>query len=178
MCESSVDSAFRNFFRAGVLKKRSRTVIEVPAGRPASSTRAIFPPLISMTVPAGSSAARVSSRKRDTEAIDGRASPRNPSVATLKKIFGILNLGSCMPLKGQHGVVSHHSAAVIDDLYELLPARLDTDFDPRGAGIKRVLQHFFHDRCGPFYHLASGDLVGNGFGKYVDAAHVVSVISG
>src|SRR5580704_17734793 len=85
MCESSVDSAFRNFFRAGVLKKRSRTVIEVPSGRPASSTRAILPPLISMMVPAGASAARVSRQRRDTEAIEGRASPRKPSVATLSR---------------------------------------------------------------------------------------------
>src|SRR5215471_13837050 len=90
MCESSVDSAFRNFFRAGVLKKRSRTVIEVPGGSPASSTRAIFPPLISITVPAGSSAARVSSRKRDTEAIDGNASPRNPRVVTLSRSSAFL----------------------------------------------------------------------------------------
>ena len=90
MCESSVDSAFRNLFRAGVLKKRSRTVMEVPAGSPASSTRAILPPLISITVPATSSsgpffAAQVSSRSRDTEAIDGSASPRKPNVATLSK---------------------------------------------------------------------------------------------
>ncbi len=85
MCDNSVDSDFRNFFRAGVLKKRSRTVIEVPEGSPASSTRAIFPPLISTTVPAASSAARVSSRSRDTDAIDGSASPRNPSVATLSR---------------------------------------------------------------------------------------------
>ena len=109
MCESSVDSAFRNFFRAGVLKKRSRTVIDVPSGNPASSTRAILPPLISIIVPDLSipeesgapflpsfgrsgdfsipeeDPAQVSSRSRDTDAIEGSASPRNPRVATLSK---------------------------------------------------------------------------------------------
>ena len=90
MCDNSVDSAFRNFLRAGVLKKRSRTVIEVPNGSPASSTRAIFPPLISTTVPAVSCSARVSSRSRDTDAIAGSASPRNPSVATLSRSSAFL----------------------------------------------------------------------------------------
>ena len=90
MCESSVDSAFRNFLRAGVLKKSSRTVIDVPKGNPASSTLKIFPPLISTTVPAASSAARVSRRSRETEAMEGSASPRNPSVATLSKSSAFL----------------------------------------------------------------------------------------
>ena len=90
MCESSVDSDRRNFLRAGVLKKRSRTVIEVPSGSPASSTRAIFPPLISTTVPDSSSAARVSSRSRETDAIEGRASPRKPNVATLSRSSAFL----------------------------------------------------------------------------------------
>ena len=85
MWESSVDSAFRNFFRAGVLKKRSRTVIAVPSGRPASSTRKILPPLISTMVPEDSPRARVSSFSRETEAIEGKASPRNPSVATVSR---------------------------------------------------------------------------------------------
>src|ERR1700723_3759643 len=100
MCDNSVDSAFKNFLRAGVLKKRSRTVIDVPSGSPASSTRAIFPPLISMMVPemrvlatepegdplkpslrwdgdfsvsaiGSCKAAQVSNLSRDTDAIEG-----------------------------------------------------------------------------------------------------------
>src|SRR5216683_608820 len=71
MCESSVDSAFKNFLRAGVLKKRSRIVMEVPTGRPASSTRKIFPLVISTMVPESWSEARVSRRRRDTDAIEG-----------------------------------------------------------------------------------------------------------
>ena len=59
--------------------------IEVPSGSPASSTRIIFPPLISITVPAGSSFARVSRCSRAIEAIEGSASPRNPRVATLSR---------------------------------------------------------------------------------------------
>ena len=85
MCESSVDSAFKNFLRAGVLKNKSRIVIEVPEGSPASSTLKILPPLISMIVPDDSSPARVSSRRRETDAMEGRASPRKPSVVMLRR---------------------------------------------------------------------------------------------
>ena len=52
----------------------------VPTGSPASSTRAILPPAISTVVPASSSAARVSSVRRETLAMEGSASPRKPSV--------------------------------------------------------------------------------------------------
>src|ERR1700676_2081551 len=116
MCESSVDSAFRNFFRAGVLKNKSRIVIDVPVGTPASSTLKILPPLISITVPEASSGDRVSRRRRETDAIEGNASPRHP-------------------------------------------------------GVERVLQKFLHYRCGAFDNFADGNLVGNGFGEDVDAAH-------
>ncbi len=80
MCCSSVDSAFRNFRRAGVLKNRSRTLTEVPGGSPDSSTLRILPPAISRTVPASSSGERVARRTRLTEAMEGRASPRKPKV--------------------------------------------------------------------------------------------------
>src|SRR6202789_3391309 len=81
MWESSVCSDLRNLRRAGVLKKRSRRVMVVPTGRPASSTRRMLPPAISTRVPEGSSATRVSRVRRETLAIDGRAAPRKPRVA-------------------------------------------------------------------------------------------------
>src|SRR3989441_8678168 len=80
MWPSSVDSERRNLRRAGVLKKRSRTSTSVPAGRAISLTSRSFPPAISMRVPESSDATRVSSTSRETAAIEGRASPRNPSV--------------------------------------------------------------------------------------------------
>ena len=39
-----------------------------------------MPPFTRISVPLGRPRARVRSKKWDTEAIDGRASPRNPSV--------------------------------------------------------------------------------------------------
>ncbi len=76
-----------------------------------------------------------------------------------------------MPLKGQHGVVAHHAASVVGNLDEFLSARLHADLDPGRARVERVLKHLFDHRGRPFHHLAGGDLVGNVFGKNVDAAH-------
>ena len=127
MCESSVDSAFRNLRRAGMLKNRSRTVIDVPSGSPASSTRRILPPAISMTVPAASSGARVSSRKRRDRS-DGRQRLAAESQrGDGQQVFGIADLRGGVALEGQHGVVAHHAAAVVGDLDELLAAGLDVD---------------------------------------------------
>ena len=81
MWASSVCSDRRNFLRAGTLKNRSRTVMDVPAASAASSQRSILPPAISTSAPVDSSGDRVSSSSRETDAIEGSASPRNPSVA-------------------------------------------------------------------------------------------------
>src|SRR5438094_3961736 len=55
--------------------------MDVPAASAVSSQRSILPPAISTRAPVVSSAERVSRSSRDTEAIEGSASPRNPSVA-------------------------------------------------------------------------------------------------
>ena len=80
-----------------------------------------------------------------------------------------------MPLEGQHGIVAHHAAAVVGDLDEFLSACFHADLDARGAGIERVLQHLLDHGSRPLHHLAGGDLVGNGFGENVDAAHEAGV---
>ena len=149
-------------------------VIEVPSGRPASSTRIIFPPLISIIVPAASSSARVSRCKRATDAIEGNASPRKPRVAMLSRSSVSLDFRSRMPLECQHGIVAHHAAAIVDDLDQLLPARFDVDANAAGARIQRVLQQLLHHRCRTLHHLARGDLVGNAFRQYVNLPHLVS----
>src|ERR1019366_1010314 len=53
----------------------------VPPASAASSQRRILPPASSTVVPTASSRARVSSNSRETDAMDGSASPRNPRVA-------------------------------------------------------------------------------------------------
>ena len=55
----------------------------VPKLQPASENSGALPPLISTRVPKSSPAGRVSMEKRDTEAMVGSASPRNPKVPML-----------------------------------------------------------------------------------------------
>ncbi len=82
-CASSVAYERRNLRRAGTLQKRSRTSTSVPGGQPAERTSARVPAFTSMRVPSSSSWRRVVSKKRETEAMDGTASPRKPSVSML-----------------------------------------------------------------------------------------------
>jgi len=77
----SVACARRNLRRAGVLKNSPRTVTVVPRCRAASSTASRLPPVTRSRV-ATSPSDEVSSSNRDTDAIAGSASPRNPNVAT------------------------------------------------------------------------------------------------
>src|SRR6185437_4956774 len=88
----SVDSARRNLRRAGVLKKRSATAIVVPRGNAASSTCSILPPATSMRVPERSSPVAVSRLTRATEAMEGRASPRKPSVEIASRSSAVRSL--------------------------------------------------------------------------------------
>ena len=53
------------------------------AGAPTSRSETTWPASIRISVPDNAPRARVRSRNRDTDAIDGSASPRNPSVAIL-----------------------------------------------------------------------------------------------
>src|SRR5256884_8828695 len=53
----------------------------VPAGNPAGFTPSSLPPANSTRVPSGSDSSRVSSKSRETAAMDGSASPRKPRVA-------------------------------------------------------------------------------------------------
>ena len=55
--------------------------MRVPSGAPASVTDATTPPWTLISVPVIAPRARVRSVRCETEAIDGSASPRNPSVA-------------------------------------------------------------------------------------------------
>ena len=79
MCELSVFSARRNLRRAGVLKNRSRTSTTVPGRVPAGRSKTVVPPSTSISHPESASPPRVRSRNRETEAIEGNASPRKPS---------------------------------------------------------------------------------------------------
>ena len=77
---ASVAGDLRNFFRAGVLKKRSRTCMTVPTAQPAGAASSSLPPSIRTRVPSSISAVRERMVNRLIEAIEGSASPRKPSV--------------------------------------------------------------------------------------------------
>ena len=77
-CACSVATRFKNFFRAGTLKKRSRASTVVPGGAPASARETTRPPSISMRVPDSAPCSQERSVKRDTAAMEGSASPRKP----------------------------------------------------------------------------------------------------
>ena len=131
MCASSVCSVRRNLRRAGTLKKRSRTVMTVPFGSADSSQRKIFPPAISTVVPVVSSAARVSSSSRDTAAMEGSASPRNPSVEMASRSSASRNLLVAWRSKASKRVVAEHAAAVIRDADEPSAAAIHFDRECR-----------------------------------------------
>ena len=80
-CAISAASVFRNLRRAGRLKNRSRTSIDVPSGHAGLGTVAARAALDPHLGARGASAVRVRSVKRDTDAMLGSASPRKPSVA-------------------------------------------------------------------------------------------------
>ncbi len=83
--EASLLSDFKNFKRAGVLKKISRTVIVVPTGQPQGVISCISPASSVTRVPTSSPALRVKSSMRDTADIAASASPRKPIVPMASK---------------------------------------------------------------------------------------------
>ena len=76
-----------------------------------------------------------------------------------------------MALERQHGIVAHHTAAVVGYLDQLLAARLHVDPNAARTGIQRVFQQLLDHRSGAFHYLAGGNLVSYVFGENVDAAH-------
>ena len=70
----------------------SATLTVVPAGNPAGFTPSSLPPANSTRVPSGSDSSRVSSKSRETAAMDGSASPRKPRVAMERRSSAVLSL--------------------------------------------------------------------------------------
>ena len=78
--EVSVRSDFKNLSRAGVLKKRSRTLIVVPSGQPQGSIISMSPASTLMRTPSLAPRLRVVSSMCETAEIAASASPRKPKV--------------------------------------------------------------------------------------------------
>ena len=91
---SSVVYDLRNFLLAGTLQKRSRASTVVPGGHPAVPVSSREPALTTRRKPSSDSLRRVVIVKRDTDAIEGIASPRKPNVfissmSSTSKIFEV-----------------------------------------------------------------------------------------
>ena len=125
-------------------------------------------------------AGRVSSVTRATEAIDGSASPRKPSVAIDSRSSAVRSFEVAWRSKASSASSRFMPCAVVGDADQLAAARLDFDANAIGAGVERVLQQFLHDRGRTIHHLTGGDLVSHLVGKNTNAAHGerVSVDSG
>ena len=80
-CATSVCGALRNFRRAGVAKKRSRTSTRVPGGCAAGRTSLARPPSTAIVHAEATPLVRLVTVRRDTAPIEGSASPRKPRVA-------------------------------------------------------------------------------------------------
>ena len=127
-----------------------------------------------------SSPVEVSRVTRATEAMEGSASPRKPSVAMESNSSAVRSLEVAWRSKASSASSRFMPLAVVGDANQPSSARLDLDANAGGSGIKRVLEQFLHDRGGPVDHLTGGDLVGHLVGKNTNTAHGerVSVDSG
>src|SRR5712691_1940324 len=108
----------------------SATLMVVPGGKPAGFTLISLPPANSMRVPSASASSRVSSSKRDTAAIVGSASPRNPSVA----------------IERQQCVIMRHPVTIVDHANHALAADFHLDANRLRARIDGIFQQLFHHR--------------------------------
>ena len=174
MCAASVSSVRKNFRRAGRLKKSWRTSMLVPGALPAALTSAILPPLMMICVPSGESfsRSRVVSVKRLTLAMLGNGFAAKTHRGDGRQIFGALNFAGGVAFEAEQRVVAAHAEAVVGHANETASARADFDGDFFRVGVERIFDQLLHDAGGPFDHFAGGDLVGDLFGKELDAVHL------
>ena len=107
------------------------------------------------------------STKCETDAIDGSASPRNPSVTIAAEIVGAPDLARRVPLERQPRIVRLHPLAVVLDADLLLAAELDVNRQAPRAGVDGVLDQLLDDRGRALDDLAGGNLVGEVGGRRV-----------
>ena len=76
-----------------------------------------------------------------------------------------------MAFEAEQGVVAAHAEAVVGDADEATPAGTDFNGDFFGVRIEGVFDELLDDARGALHDFASGDLVGDLFGKELDAVH-------
>ena len=108
--------------------------------------------------PVGAPAARVRISSRDTEAIDGSASPRKPKVAiAVRSPSGIFEV-ACRSTESARSAASMPRPSSTTRISRL-PAGFDRHLDRARPGVERVLDQFLDRRRRPLDHLARGDAV-------------------
>ena len=113
----------------------------------------------------------VSSVTRATEAMEGSASPRKPSVAIESRSSAVRSFEVAWRSKASSASSRFMPWPSSATRISLPPAGFDLDADAVGAGVERILQQFLDHGRWPVHHLAGGDLVGHLVGKNADAAH-------
>ncbi len=160
ICLYSVVSVRMNLRRAGVLKNRSRTSTVVPRGCATGAAVSDRSEPSPCTVqPVSASALQELSCNRDTEAILGSASPRNPRLPMRSRSSSdAILLVACRDSASDSS--SRRNAAAVVAHPDALPAAiLDIDLDAARTGIDAVLQQLLDDGGRPLDDLAGGDLV-------------------
>ena len=118
--------------------------------------------------------ARVLSVRCETEAIDGSASPRNPSVAIAARSDGTRILLVACRSSASRASSGIHALAVVFDANQPLAAELRGNDDAARAGVEAVLDQFLDDRCRAFDYLAGRDLIGEVNRQPLDLRHQIN----
>ena len=164
IADASARSPFMNFSRAGVAKNRSRTSTVVPrlaaAGRTGGDVAALDGDLGGRV---GRFAVRERMVSRDTEPIDGSASPRKPSERMSWMSFDSLEVQWRETASSSSSGGMPEPSSVTRIRFE--PAAGGGDLDARRAGVERVLDQFLDHARRTLDDLAGGDLVDHRFGK-------------
>ena len=75
--------------------------------------------------------------RRETEAIEGSASPRKAEMADIEKIVR-RQLRRRMALDGERQVVRRHAVAIVGDTDQILAAAGQHNLDSEGTRIERI----------------------------------------
>ena len=83
-----------------------------------------------------------------------------------------LNFASGVSIDRQHCVISVHPRSVVAHGDGRLPAGLQCDLYGRCAGVQRILDEFFNDRCGTLHHFAGRNLIDHRIWQNDDTTHL------
>ena len=159
----SLRSERRNLRRAGTLANSSSTVTRVPGGSAAGPSPASSPLSTTRDQPSAPRT-RLSIVTRATLAIDGKASPRKPKVATCS----IASSGSLeVACRSSASAISSRAMPQPSSATSIRPdpALRQRDRDPRRAGVDRVFDQLLQRAGRSFHHFTGGDAVDEMLGQ-------------